>query len=468
VVLAAVERNSVKIQSQRRSIKMLAVVAAFVSMAPLWVLVVIYVADWMVVAVAIAASVIIAFVASEVMFYKVDDALQRVEKILNKIASGDLSARAYKTDQIEVSPLVKSVNTMATAVQRSVGDLKRSSAEHAAILRTMVEGVITIDPRGEIRAVNDAAISLLDMERIPLEGKRFDEVISHTEVRHFVATALESSEYSSATVSIRGEHQRLLELSAAPLLSYDLLATGTLVVIHDVTRLEKLENIRRDFVANVSHELRTPITSIKGFVETLIDGAMHDGETLRKFLGIIAKQADRLNSIFNDLLTLARLESGGDDTKVETEVKSVRDIARIAVEECSRRAHEKGIDVSVDIAPELLVQANSSLVEQALVNLVDNAIKYSESGASVRVQARKEDDQVEIIVEDTGPGIEDSHLARLFERFYRIDQGRSRALGGTGLGLAIVKHIAQVHGGKVAVSSLVGQGSSFSIFLPAA
>lgn len=448
--------------------RMLAVVAALVSMIPLSIILAIYASDWIVVAGAISASLAIALVISEVMFYKVDDTVHRVEKILHKIASGDLSARAYQTDQREVMPLVKAVNTMAIAVQRSVDDLTRASAEHAAILRTMVEGVITIDPRGEIRAVNNAAIKLLEIEEIRLEGKRFEEVISHGEVRHFIATALQSSEQSSATVRIRGDREKLLELNAAPLLSYDLLAAGTMVVIHDVTRLQKLENVRRDFVANVSHELRTPITSIKGFVETLIDGAMHDAEALKKFLGIIGRQADRLNSIFNDLLTLARLEAGGDDARVETEVKGVRDLALMAVEDCSRRAMEKGMHVSVEIEPELRAHANSSLVEQALVNLVDNAIKYSEAGGSVRVQARIDGDLVQISVVDTGPGIDNSHLTRLFERFYRIDQGRSRQLGGTGLGLAIVKHIAQVHGGKVAVSSVVGQGSAFSIFLRAA
>jgi two-component system phosphate regulon sensor histidine kinase PhoR len=240
---------------------------------------------------------------------------------------------------------------------------------------------------------------------------------------------------------------------------------GTLFVVHDVTRVKKLENVRRDFVANVSHELRTPITSIKGFVETLDDGALEDPELSRKFLGIIGRQAERLNTILNDLLTLAKLEAGEDGAQVETERKNVRDLVRVALEDCARRAEEKEMQLRVDVADDLFIHANSSLVEQALVNLVDNAIKYSESGGSVWVEARNEGPLVEIRVVDNGPGIERSHLARLFERFYRIDQGRSRQLGGTGLGLAIVKHIAQVHGGRVGVTSVEGEGSTFSIFL---
>ena len=236
-------------------------------------------------------------------------------------------------------------------------------------------------------------------------------------------------------------------------------------MFHDTTRIQKLENVRRDFVANVSHELRTPITSIKGFVETLMDGAMNEPESLKKFLGIIAKHSDRLNAIFSDLLTLAQLEAREEGEELGLEVCSAAAVARAAVEACSLRAAERKAQVSVEVPEDVQILAKENLIEQALVNLIDNAIKYSDNQAHVTISARPEGELVRLSVSDTGPGIDKQHLPRLFERFYRVDQGRSRQMGGTGLGLSIVKHIAQVHGGKVEVDSVLGKGSTFSLVL---
>jgi two-component system phosphate regulon sensor histidine kinase PhoR len=251
------------------------------------------------------------------------------------------------------------------------------------------------------------------------------------------------------------------------LLARDGVAPGVLFVFYDVTRIRQLEAVRRDFVANVSHELRTPVTSIKGFVETLIDGAKDEPDSLDRFLAIIARQAERLNSIFNDLLTLARLEAGGDGAKIDLESRGILDLVQAAVDDCSHRGEAKGMRLEVRIDADVKVRVNPSLIQQALVNLIDNAIKYSDNNRIVCVEARLEGTFVQVAVVDQGPGIEAAHLARVFERFYRIDQGRSRQLGGTGLGLAIVKHIAHVHGGDVSVESEVGRGSRFSISLPA-
>jgi two-component system phosphate regulon sensor histidine kinase PhoR len=223
--------------------------------------------------------------------------------------------------------------------------------------------------------------------------------------------------------------------------------------------------VRRDFVANVSHELRTPITSIKGFVETLQDGAAEDPQLRTKFLDIIARHADRLNAIFNDLLTLARLESESEGAAIELSPVIIRDVLHGAVEICSSQASQKGVNLRVAEGERLLVEGNASLLEQAVVNLVDNATKFTDSGGSITLSAEAEGENVKVSVADTGCGIEKAHLSRLFERFYRIDHGRSRKLGGTGLGLAIVKHIAQVHAGRVEVTSTPGRGSTFTLYL---
>jgi two-component system phosphate regulon sensor histidine kinase PhoR len=228
-----------------------------------------------------------------------------------------------------------------------------------------------------------------------------------------------------------------------------------------------LENIRRDFVANVSHELKTPIASIKGFVETLLDGALHDPQNVERFLRIVAKQADRLNQIIEDLLSLSKIEQSEQEGNLSLEDVAIKDILEAALNDCQAAATERAVQVNVSCDAEVSANINARLLEQAVVNLLDNAIKYSEPGGEVLITARALPIEVLISVTDHGCGIDRDHLPRLFERFYRADKARSRKLGGTGLGLAIVKHIVAAHGGRVSVQSMPGKGSTFTIHLPA-
>ena len=241
---------------------------------------------------------------------------------------------------------------------------------------------------------------------------------------------------------------------------------GAVVVLNDVTRLKRLEAVRRDFVANVSHELKTPVTSIKGFAETLEDGALDDPDTARRFVRIIAGQADRLNSIIEDLLALSTLEQSGDSPLLQLEEADLCDVVAVALEVCGPKAEAKHVALQETCPGCLLARVSPPLLEQAVVNLVDNAVKYSAAGDAVQVGLAEAGDEFVISVTDKGPGIAREHLPRLFERFYRVDKARSRDLGGTGLGLAIVKHIAQIHGGRVSVESVVGGGSTFRVHLP--
>jgi two-component system, OmpR family, phosphate regulon sensor histidine kinase PhoR len=238
------------------------------------------------------------------------------------------------------------------------------------------------------------------------------------------------------------------------------------VVLHDITRLRRLEEARREFVANVSHELRTPITSITGFVETLLDGAILEPDQARAFLRIIMRQTDRLNAIIDDLLTLSKLEQG---SLAESDLLALGDLERVlqnAARACGAEAGRKDIRVDVQCGVHDRVPIHEELMEQAITNLIQNAIRYSEPGDRVVVKCRRDHGVVTIAVQDEGCGIEPRHLPRLFERFYRVDRARSRDAGGTGLGLAIVKHIAQAHGGSVEVTSRVGVGSAFTIRIP--
>ena len=233
-----------------------------------------------------------------------------------------------------------------------------------------------------------------------------------------------------------------------------------------MTRLKRLEMVRRDFVANVSHELRTPVTSIKGFVETLLDGAMHNPDELQRFLRIVASQTDRLTAILEDLLTLSRVEQEENGAEIVFSPGPVKNVLDAAVEVCQMKASEKNIHVEITCDSVLQVPMNAPLLEQAVINLIDNAIKYSDPGQTVHVTATGSNGEVVIEIRDQGCGISREHLPRVFERFYRVDKARSRKLGGTGLGLAIVKHIAQAHNGRATVESSVGHGSTFSIRLP--
>jgi two-component system phosphate regulon sensor histidine kinase PhoR len=232
-------------------------------------------------------------------------------------------------------------------------------------------------------------------------------------------------------------------------------------------RLRRLERLRREFVANVSHELKTPITSIKGFVETLQDGALESPEDARKFLEIVARHADRLDSIIGDLLLLSRLEQDAEGTGLELETAQLREVLRAAAEACAVKADAKQIKVYLECPVDFPVRVSPPLLEQAVVNLIDNAIKYSEPGAPVYVEGARAGAEAVVTVRDRGCGIDAEHLPRLGERFYRVDKARSRQQGGTGLGLAIVKHIAQAHGGRVTVESVPGEGSVFHLHLPA-
>jgi len=233
-----------------------------------------------------------------------------------------------------------------------------------------------------------------------------------------------------------------------------------------VTRLRRLENVRRDFVANVSHELKTPITAIRGFVETLLDGAIDSKEDARRFLEIIIRQSERLQSIIEDLLSLSRIEQESEKGGIELQEGPVRSVLLSAIQSCEPTAQQKSVELQLVCDDALRSRLNAPLLEQAVVNLIDNAVKYSPENSVVLVQAMSRGDQVVIEVRDQGRGIAREHLPRVFERFYRVDKARSRKQGGTGLGLAIVKHIAQAHGGRVTVESEPGSGSTFRLHLP--
>jgi two-component system phosphate regulon sensor histidine kinase PhoR len=265
---------------------------------------------------------------------------------------------------------------------------------------------------------------------------------------------------------VRNGGERFLQAHGTILHDAEDRGIGALVVLNDVTRIRKLESVRREFVANVAHEIRTPVTSIKGFVETLLDGALENPKNAEHFLNIIGRQAERLNAIIEDLLSLSRIEQETESAEIALKEGRIIDVLQAAVQLCEKKAAGKKIAVRLACEEDVSAKINPPLLEQALVNLIDNAINYSGRGSPVHVEAARGDTEIIIGVRDQGCGIAKQHLPRLFERFYRVDKARSRKLGGTGLGLAIVKHITQAHGGNVTVESTPGEGSTFRIHLP--
>ena len=325
---------------------------------------------------------------------------------------------------------------------------------------------MAVDRAGTILSVNDPCAGLLGVDPERLRGRSVYEVLRKPDLLKFIENAQASPKSLDGDLRFFNPGERWLHAHGAALHDARGQKIGVLVVLHDVTRLRHLENVRRDFVANVSHELRTPITSIKGFVETLLEDGFENRASTERFLGIVLRQVNRLEAIINDLLLLSRVERGGEEQRIETDAEPLAHIVQVARETCEKKAHDKSIEIVVDCPDDLVARINGPLLEQAVINLIDNAIKYSDAAATVRVTVAREGDFAAIRVIDNGCGIAANHLPRLFERFYRVDKARSRELGGTGLGLAIVKHIMAAHQGTIHVESVVGRGSTFTLRLP--
>lgn len=392
------------------------------------------------------------------------------------IAAGNLSQEVDVPSRDELGTLADAFNVMSRELASRIGQLQRKQLELKensdlleTVLGAMVEGVVVVDDRQQILFANAAAGPLLDFSTSDVVGRPVWEVARHPKIQEVVHNVLESEDLERAEFEV--PRTKGVVALVATRLSGDP-SPGAVLVLHDMTELRRLENIRRDFVSNVSHELKTPLTSIQAYTETLLDGAIDDPANNRKFLQRISHQAERLHAQILDLLKLARIES--EQAAFDVRPVSVAETAGDCLESHAALAESKGIRLAA-VAPNTeaagqRVFADAEGLRTILDNLVDNAIKYSPPGSAVTVRWGRSDDakMAWIEVADTGPGIGKEHLARLFERFYRVDKARSREVGGTGLGLAIVKHLAQVFGGSVAVSSELGKGSKFVVRLPAA
>ena len=384
--------------------------------------------------------------------------LRRVVTFARRIADGDLAARIETQSTGELSTVETALNQTAERLGRDFAELESGRAELAVMLDSMQEGVVAITSSGFVRWSNAVMQRIAGSQLIP--GRPLVHSVRDPELLACVRGALERHELCVGRASLLAPG-RVFEVNAAPLP-----AGGALVVLHDVTSIEAAQKSRREFVANVSHELRTPLTSIQGYVETLIEDPNPNPETTREFLGIILKNASRMNRITEDLLALASVESP--DYKLPLQPVRASVLIQDAIDSMAGLVVDSGVQLQSAGAPDALVMADSDAIHQVFGNLLENSLKYAKSGKRICAGARALASEVQFTIQDFGPGIASEHIERIFERFYRVDKARSRESGGTGLGLAIVKHIVLAHGGRVWAESELGKGAQFHFTLPLA
>ena len=406
-------------------------------------------------------------VTSAVVAYRGSKALAQVRRGLDALDEGRPARTVIARMGGSVGAVAKAFDRVAPRLEARIAQLEQDRQQLSAVLSGMAEGVIAIDSRRRLVFANASADALFGLGPASV-GRPVPELIRSPQVHASVESSLTGPEPHRGEIAVAVREPgavraayRVLAVHGTPL------PGGAVLVFHDVTELRRLERMRQDFVANVSHELKTPLASIKAYTETLLDWALHDEAVNVKFLKRIEEQAERLNDLILDLLSLARIESG--EGFFHHGPLALAPVVAGRVDAQRDRAEAKGLSLSLDLGTtdeSLLILADEEAVRQILDNLIDNAVKYTPEGGSVRVSCQHADGHVVLEVADTGIGIPRDDLPRVFERFYRVDKARSRELGGTGLGLAIVKHLVQSIGGQIAVDSRVGSGTRFSVQLP--
>ncbi|HWI53923.1 MAG TPA: phosphate regulon sensor histidine kinase PhoR [Symbiobacteriaceae bacterium] len=393
------------------------------------------------------------------------DALAETTEVVRRVAEGDFSMTlaAWAADNNELFHLEQGINATAANLKSRLVELSQEKARLETILRTMADGVLLVDTRKRIVMMNPAAEAVFGVTTGEVRGKDHLEVTHHFDLDQALEKVLRSGEVAMLEIRRARPEEQVLEARLASF-GQD---RGVLVVFQDITRARKLEQMRTEFVSNVTHELRTPLTSIRGFAETLLEGALEDPEAARHFLEIIKRESEHLGRLIEDILDLSRIEGG--KWKIKREPVLLHELAEETAGRLASKAESLGVDLRLNVPADLpVIQGDSGRLAQVLLNLVDNALKYTPAGGSVTVSAENLGTMVRVKVVDTGTGIPRVDLPRIFERFYRVDKARSRATGGTGLGLSIVKHIVEAHGGLVGVDSDLGRGATFFFTLPIA
>jgi len=392
--------------------------------------------------------------------------LNETVRVVEKYAEGLFNWRVRLGNRKDaLGQLGNQLNRMAQTLGEKFDRLTKALAETEALLGGMEEGVLILDLNGRVKQINGAMEAILAHAFPSDAGRHYLEVFRDPELNDLIQSTLADKKGHRGSLSPLGQPGRTFQVQSSLVQYPENGGEGVIVVFHDITDLKKLERVRQDFVANVSHELRTPLTAIKGYVEALRDGALQDPAQAEQFLGVIQRHSERMDKIVSDLLLLSEMESA--DRVLQSETVRLPEIIRTAVETLRPMAEAKQQNLRVEPLEGIpALRADSQKIHQVMVNLLNNAISYTPEGGSITVEAGPAAEGVEVSVIDDGIGIPPDDLPRIFERFYRVDKGRSRELGGTGLGLSIVKHIVEAHGGLVRVESKPGKGSRFTFYLP--
>jgi two-component system phosphate regulon sensor histidine kinase PhoR len=404
-------------------------------------------------------AMVMTWIFSRSLAWRVDRLRDFTEHVLD---SNDLDAPLPDEGE-ETVVLNQSFRRMASRIRELVERLSLESTRRDAILKSMAEGVLAVDHNMRVMFCNGSLAQALGLKTQVHENTPLVGVVRDPRFLSLISGVLSSGEPESCKLQFTGDDSSVFEAYASPLAVPP--HRGALVILHDITGLERLERIRRDFVANVSHEMRTPLTAIRGYAETLLSGALSDDENNRRFVEVIQAHAIRLNNIASDLLTLSDLESGRRD--VEPGPVSVEEAVNTALLTVEAEARIRGVKLVRGNVSNAIVTGHALRLEQALVNLLDNAVKFNKPGGEARIDAGPAPDgNVTITVSDNGRGIPSDELPRIFERFYRVDKARSREVGGTGLGLSIVRHVVERMEGIIKVESRFGKGTTFTISFP--
>ncbi len=387
--------------------------------------------------------------------------VRSIAEVAERYRRGDVTPSRLDYGDDELGVVARVLDASVQDLGKRLDDLARDRARMEAILAGMIEGVIVIDPQGRLQMANEAARRMLKLDDLA-PGRHYLETIRHPAIAGLVAAALRGETLEALQLSPPRDPSRTILARAAPAASGR--SHGAVLVLHDITELRRADQMRRDFVANVSHELRTPLTAIRGYVEALVEGDV-SADDRRRFLEIIARHTQRMEGLVKDLLRLARLDAGQETLDVA--VYDARGLAHAVVADLTPALERRGQRVEVTIAAGAeTLRGDAAKLQDALRNLVTNAMIYAPERTGIQIDVSREGNQMRVSVSDEGPGIPEEDLSRVFERFYRVDKSRARDPGGTGLGLAIVKHLVGLHGGEVRAENRAEGGARFTIFLP--
>lgn len=418
---------------------------------------------WLILTIVLTIAFLVILLISSRIISSFTRPVESAVKTAIELAKGNYHARTYEDYNSDFSMLNTSINILARNLQRITKEQEMHNDRLITVIENMGIPLVLIDDKGFLKMTNQIYNDVFRVTDEEVIEKNYLDVIEHIEIKQIVEEVFLTEQKIRKQIIVPiGIHRKHFEVYGAPIISFHNEWKGIVLVFHDITDIKKLEQIRKDFVANVSHELKTPITSIKGFSETLLDGAMYDEKTLESFLKIILKESDRLKSLTQDLLELSKIEQEGFKLNIGT--VNCLELINEVKESLNKKADDKQIQFEVH-GEEVVIEGDQPRLQQVFVNLLSNALAYTPPKGRVDVYIKDLQDEVEISVKDTGIGINKEEISRIFERFYRVDKARSRYSGGTGLGLAIVKHLVEAHHGEIYVSSKQGKGSTFTVKL---